>query len=245
MIIAAAQFNPKEHNTEANIKTHLQLIDIAAQHQVQFLIFPEMSLTGYERELAKELSFSEEDERLSVLKDKAILYKMMINVGAPIKINSQLHIGSFIFLPDGNMHIYTKQFLHTGEEKFFSPSFSFNPVLALENEKITTAICADIANPLHPENAAKQHTTLYTAGIFYTEKSMPVAFDQLSSYAKKYRMNVLMANYCGHSYQLQSGGQSAFWDNKGNLIGQLDNHSQGLLIVDKNTSGYSSLAVYQ
>lgn len=244
MIIAAAQFNPKKRNTDVNIKTHLKLIDIAAQYEVQFLIFPEMSLTGYERELAEELSFSEEDERLSVLKDKAILHNMMISVGAPIKINSQLHIGSFIFLPDGSMHIYTKQFLHTGEEKFFSPSFSFNPLLTLENEKITTAICADIANSLHPENAGKQHTTLYTAGIFYTETSMPKAFEQLSSYAKKYTMNVLMANYCGHSYQLQSGGQSAFWDNKGNLIGQLDSYSQGLLIVDKDINGYSALAVY-
>jgi predicted amidohydrolase len=45
-------------------------------------------------------------------------------------------------------------------------------------------------------------------------------------------MNVLMSNYCGQSWGLDSGGQSAFWDNNGELITNLDKTDSGLLIVE-------------
>jgi predicted amidohydrolase len=232
MIIAAAQIKSTRHDTNANIQSHLKWIEQAAQQNVQLILFPEMSLTGYERELAEAYSFSENDPRLIPFKTASVLHQMIIIVGAPIKIDDRLHIGSFVFLPDNTTTIYTKQFLHLGEEKFFSPSFNFNPVIDLGNEKISIAICADIANPQHSENAYKNKSTLYVASIFYTPNGITEAYEQLSDYAQQYSMNMLMANYAGVSYGLDSGGGSAFWNKVGVLIGTIEGAQEDLLIVE-------------
>ncbi len=237
MIIAAAQTKPHNGNIDANINDHLRFIEIAALHGVQLIVFPEMSLTGYERERAVELSFIPDDTRLNVLKELAVLHNMAIIVGAPISISGQLHIGSFIFSPDNTVSIYTKQFLHPGEEIAFSPKVNFNPVIQLAGETISLGICADIVNPLHPGNAAKKRTTLYVASLFYTPGGIAEAYQQLSEYAQTYSMNVLMANYTGTSYNLQSAGQSAFWNSNGALIGKMDEDS-GLLIVNNDNANW-------
>jgi len=67
MKIAAAQIKPIDKNIDANIQNHLRMIELAAQQNVKLILFPEMSLTGYERDKAEALSFTENDERLSVL----------------------------------------------------------------------------------------------------------------------------------------------------------------------------------
>ncbi len=232
MIVSSAQIKTTNNDTHANIQKHLDFIELAAQQKVQLIVFPEMSLTGYEREMADELSFSENDSRLNVFKERAVSYQMLIIVGAPIKRSDQLHIGSFIFLPDGTCKIYTKQFLHNGEEKFFSPNFNFNPLMEVENEKISIAICADITHPIHAQNASKNNTSLYVASIFYTPAGIAGGYQQLSDYAKKYSMNVLMANYVGTSYHFEGAGKSAFWDKKGNLVKQLNTDKEELLIIE-------------
>lgn len=232
MKIAAAQIKPVEQNTHSNIQTHLQMIDLAAKQNVELIVFPEMSLTGYEREMADQLSFTENDTRLNVFKDKAEANKMLIIVGAPIKIDSTLHIGSFIFLPDRTTSIYTKQFLHDGEEKYFTPSSIYNPLIEFKNEIVSIAICADINNPMHSKQAYNRKTTLYVPSIFYTPNGIAEGHKTLSDYAKEYSMNVLMANYTGSSYRIEAAGQSGFWNNHGELIAQLDNTEENLLIIE-------------
>ncbi|MBI3234795.1 MAG: carbon-nitrogen hydrolase family protein [Bacteroidetes bacterium] len=232
MKIAAAQIKPINKNTYANIQTHFSMIELAAQQNVELILFPEMSLTGYEREVAEELSFTENDARLSVLVEKAKQYQMYIIVGAPIKMESELFIGSFIFYPSGTIKIYTKQFLHDGEEINFSSSNKSNPLIEWQDEKISMAICADINHPIHAENASKQKTTLYLASIFYTPTGIDEAYNQLSVYAKKYAMNILMANYVGSSYSIAAAGKSAYWSKNGMLVSQLGSEEENLLIVE-------------
>jgi len=243
MIIAAAQTKPVKNNTGVNIEDHCRLIELSAQHAVQLIVFPEMSLTGYQRELAAELVFSEDDPKLETLKKMSVLYEMIIIAGAPIKINQQIHIGSFILFPDNTLSIYTKQYLHEGEEHFFSPNFHFNPLTNFENEKIALAICADITNPLHPANANKNKATLYVASLFYTPGGIAAGHENLAFYAKKYSMSVLMSNYGGPSWGLESGGQSAFWNNKGELIGQMKEDAEGLLIAESENEYWKTRVI--
>ncbi len=234
MIIAATQTKPSDGNIEANIADHLHYIGLAAKHGVQLIVFPEMSLTGYERELAGQLAFTVEDPRLNVLKEMAVLHNMVIIAGAPVAIGQQLHIGAFAFLPDNTTTLYTKQFLHPGEEIAFTPNSNFDSVIHLGDEKISLAICADITQPVHAANAAKNRTTLYVASLFYTPGGIAEAYQQLGGYAQKHSMNILMANYSGVSYGLPSAGQSAFWDKQGTLMGAAGNEDACLLIVDNN-----------
>jgi predicted amidohydrolase len=232
MILAAAQTKPFRHDTDANIADHLRLIGLAAKQKASLILFPELSLTGYERELAGKLAFSANDGRLRVFQEAAELHLMTIIVGAPLKLASGLHIGAFIFQPEKKMLIYTKQFLHGGEEVSFRPGSDFNPCVEVGKFRVSFAICADITHPEHPENASKAGANLYAAGIFYTPGGIAEAHDQLGSYAKKYGMHVLMANYGAPSYDLPAAGQSACWNSKGELAGRLESLSDELLIVE-------------
>ncbi|WP_278020728.1 carbon-nitrogen hydrolase family protein [Flavobacterium ginsengisoli] len=233
MILAAAQTKPKRGDISANLLNHYQLIELAAENGANLIAFPELSITGYERENAEALIFTEDDYRIDHLKELSVRNNIVIIAGAPIKIDSKLYIGEFIIAPDDSVSIYTKQFLHEGEDEFFDSTFDFNPMLTIEDQNISFAICADIDNPLHPENAAKNDTDIYVASIFFSPNGIPNAYRDLQNYAEKHKMNVLMSNFSGESWGSPSAGQSAFWNNKGELIAQMNDSDSGLLLVEK------------
>jgi predicted amidohydrolase len=240
MILAAAQTKPKRRDIDANLLDHYRLVQLATKNGAQLIVFPELSITGYEREDASRLAFTENDSRLDHLKKLAAEYKITIIAGAPIRIESKLFLGEFCIAPDNSVSIYTKQFLHTGEEVFYEPSFDYNPVLEIENERISCAICADIDNPKHPENASKNNSSTYIASIFFSPNGIPQAHQSLQNYASQYKMNVLMANFGGDSYGSPSGGRSAFWNKKGELIAQMDDSGSGLLLVENHDESWTS-----
>ncbi|PWA11016.1 carbon-nitrogen hydrolase family protein [Flavobacterium laiguense] len=240
MILAAAQTKPKRGDIDANLLDHYRLVKLASANGAQLIVFPELSITGYEREDAARLAFNENDTRLNHLKKLATEYNITIIAGAPIRIESDLLLGEFCIAPNDTVSLYTKQFLHTGEEVYYQSSFDYNPIIEIENERISCAICADIDHPKHPENACKNNSSTYIASIFFSPNGIPQAHQSLQSYASQYQMNVLMANFGGDSYGSPSGGLSAFWNNKGELIAQMGDSGSGLLLVEKQDNDWTS-----
>jgi len=240
MILAAAQTKPKRGDISSNLLNHYQLIELAAQNGANLIAFPELSITGYERENSEALVFTEDDYRIDHLKELAVRNNIVIIAGAPIRIDSKLFIGEFIIAPDDSVSIYTKQFLHEGEDEFFDSTFDYNPMLTIDNQNISFAICADIDNPLHPENAAKNDTDIYIASIFFSPNGIPNAYRDLQNYAEKHKMNVLMSNFSGESWGSPSAGQSAFWNSKGELVAQMNDSDSGLLLVEKQNDNWTS-----
>ena len=243
MILAAAQTKPKRGNIASNLLNHYQLIELAAQNGAQLIAFPEMSITGYERENAMELALAEDDYRIDHLKDLATDNNIVIIAGAPILTENQLFIGEFIIAPNDSVSVYTKQFLHEGEDEFFQSSFDNYPVVTIENPNIAFAICADIDNPKHPENASKNNADIYIASIFFSPNGIPNAYRDLQNYAEKHQMNVLMANFSGESWGSPSAGQSAFWNTKGELVAQMNDSDSGLLLIKKQGDDWESRIV--
>ena len=233
MILAAAQTKPKREDIQSNLEDHYNLIEQASDSGAGLIVFPEMSITGYERDRALDMAFTEEDSRLNELKKMSADRQIIVIAGAPVVIQDNLYIGAFIIKPDTTTSVYTKQFLHDGEELFFKSSFDYNPVIELENERISVAICADIDNPLHAENANKNRSTIYLASLFFSPNGMPKAYKTLSEYAKKYSMPVLMSNFSGQAWESEAGGLSGFWDKRGNLVANLNETDSGLLLMKK------------
>ncbi len=233
MYIAVAQIRPVDRDIDQNLKAHYKLVEAAARHGAGLIAFPEMSVTGYVREEAKELSFTENDPRLNNLRELACQFNIIIIAGAPVKLDSGLYIGSVIIFPDNTVSIYTKQFLHSGEEEYFSSSFSYNPVIELQDERIGLAICADINNPEHARNASRAQCSIYLAGIFFSKPAMAEAHSLLSGYAEKHSMAVLMSNFCGESWGLEAGGKSALWSEEGSLIAEMNISAAGILLARK------------
>lgn len=240
MILAAAQIKPARFNIAENLKQHAQFVKIASEKGASLVVFPEMSITGYERDKAGELAFSQNDSRLDELKTLSRQNNIIIIAGAPVFIKSELYIGSFAIFPDGNVAVYTKHFLHTGEEEYFKPSFDYDPKFMVGDENISLAICADIDHPEHAEMAAKSGATLYIPSIFFSPGGLPAAYQDLSGYALKYSMNVLMSNFCTESWGRPSGGGSAFWDKQGNLIAHMNDSDEGLLLIEKRGLSWNS-----
>jgi len=198
-----------------------------------------MSITGYETEHAAKMAFTPDDTRLAGLQQLADTHKIIVVAGAPVLLNYKLFIGSLIFQPFQPVSVYTKQFLHSTETGFFNVSFEYNPVLELKNERISFAICADIDHPEHAENAGKSKTTLYLPSIFFSPAGISEAFHQLSGYAQKHSLNVLMSNFSGQSNGTAAAGQSAFWNSNGKLVAQLNTHNEGLLLIEKTATGWT------
>ena len=145
--IAIAQSASIKGDIDANVAHHKRFAELAAHKGSQVIIFPELSLTGYEPELAKDLVISINDQRLIPLRTLAHESCITIVVGAPVlSTTGELNIGALCLLPNYATKIYTKQYLHPGEELYFSPGTE-KCMLKIAHEKIALAICADISNP--------------------------------------------------------------------------------------------------
>jgi predicted amidohydrolase len=239
VIIAAAQINPFKGDVTRNLEVHKHFILRASQKNSQLIVFPEMSLTSYVRKEAANLSFAPNDERLDSLRILARQQNIIVIAGAPIALKDKLFIGAFIFYPDGTSSIYTKQYLHPGEEEFFSPAYEHNPIITLDDERIALAICADIDNPKHPSDAAKAGATIYIPSIFFSREGIPEANAMLAIYAKQHSLNIMMANFCGPVWERIAGGGSGFWAADGTQLGVLDESRPGLLIAAKHRNRWS------
>lgn len=99
LIIAAAQYHAVAADIERNLNHHLRFIRQAAAQHVQLLIFPELSLTGYELNAASRLALTLDDPRLQPLADAAKQQQMTLVVGAPLNDGTELFIGALTFRP--------------------------------------------------------------------------------------------------------------------------------------------------
>jgi predicted amidohydrolase len=61
MKISIAQIRPIKGELIKNVCTHKKIIDPAITHKADCIFFPELSLTGYEPELAKALALNQDD----------------------------------------------------------------------------------------------------------------------------------------------------------------------------------------
>lgn len=240
MKIASAQIKSTTGEINQNLESHYKMIELASKNGVELIIFPEMSITGYCREKASELLMTESDEKLNTLKRIAVEKNITIVAGAPVKIGNKTHIGSFIFQPNNLIKTYTKQYLHDGEELYFEPSFEHNPIIDINEERFSFAICADIENELHPKKSCELNSSFYLPCIFYSKNGIDSGIDKLKDYAKKYSLNILMSNFNGEHWNIEAGGKSCFINKKGELKAQLSTDENGLLIIYKDSENWKT-----
>ena len=244
MKIAAAQISVSLGRLEENIEKHIKVIQLAIANGVNFICFPEMSLTGYCREEAASFALTANACELRQFQEFADTHDISIAVGAPINHNSQLYIGAFILSPNQPISIYTKQHLHGEEANYFNASNLYNPIIEIKSERIQFAICADINQESHIQNAKCNNATLYTPGIFFSAASITRAHELLANYAQNHGLAILMANFTKNQWNMTAGGQSAFWNDKGDCLQQLNNHEEGILIIKKQKTQWEAMGFY-
>jgi len=207
-------------------------------------------LTGYELDLASELAFSDGDPRLAPLVELASSYRMTLIVGAPVRIGSRLHIGAFIISSDRAVGLYTKHHLGAfptsaspdgivpaAEETVFHPG-NRNPLVRFGDNTAAVAVCADTSRPSHPKEAADRGARTYLASMFIIPSDLEKETASLRSYAAGHSMAVALANYGGPSGGLSSGGGSAIWSERGELLAQLKGIGTGVVVAIESDAGW-------
>lgn len=234
MKICVAQIKSSKGNVAENIKTHKAFIALAVKEGVELIIFPELSLTGYEPELAEQLATGKDDKRLDDFKALSNAHGIIIGIGMPVKSDNGLHIGMIVFQPGLPRELYTKQYLHEDEYPYFTPG---NDTLILKTKAgvVALAICYELSVEQHAKDANQNGAQIYLASVAKTKEGMDKAISRLSEIASGYQMTVLLANSTGPSDNFISGGRSSVWNSAGALIGQLDETGEGLLILDTLT----------
>ncbi|MBT2370480.1 carbon-nitrogen hydrolase family protein [Pseudomonas fluorescens] len=217
--LAAAQSISIAGDVPANIARHLVFMRVAAEQGVQLLVFPELSLTGYEPSLAATLAIDPEDAVLEPLRAMARELRITAVVGMPIRRapGAKVLIGALVLAPDGSLAVYSKQHLHPGEDVAFAPGEG-GAALEWGEDRIALAVCADFSHPSHPRQAAKGGANIYAAGVLISENGYGPDTTLLQGYAAEHEMVVLMANHGGPTGGWTSAGRSALWASDDRLI---------------------------
>jgi predicted amidohydrolase len=217
--MAAAQSTSVPLDVAANVQTHLRFVEAAADYGVQWLVFPELSLTGYELDAMPDLVLHADHTLLAPLREAARRTGMAITVGAPVDSGSALpSIGALTLRPDGQHSVYRKFHLHGSEVAFAAPGAQAAHLQTLGPTHIASAICADTNHPSHAASAAQAGAHVYAAGILTSEKGYTAEAPLWASYARDHRMVVLIANHGGPSGGYVSAGKSGIWDTDGALV---------------------------
>ncbi|HUR12498.1 MAG TPA: carbon-nitrogen hydrolase family protein [Flavitalea sp.] len=234
MKICVAQTKPVTGNVVINILNHIRLIDLAISHNSDIIIFPELSLTGYEPGLAKALAIVEDDPRLDIFQKMSDTHRIIIGIGAPIKKSIGISISMVVFQPYTNRQLYSKKYIHADEVPFFI-SGTDTMIISMPEIKIALAICYEISVQQHVENAMKEGAGIYIASVAKFENGIAKAISRLSDIARNHSMTVLMSNATGLADGDICAGKSSVWDKTGKLKAQLDNTAEGILVMDTVT----------
>jgi predicted amidohydrolase len=237
LTIAAAQSISVAGDLAANIVRHQRFMQAAAKQGVQLLVFPELSLTGYERGLAAGLAIVPDAEVLQSLRDFAREVGVTSVVGMPIRLSddSPVLIGALVFGADGSLEVYSKQHLHPGEEVAFAPGTG-GSMLTIGADTVALAVCADFSHASHAASAAEQGAALYAAGVLITENGYAPDAALLQGYASTHSMTVLMANHGGATGGWESAGRSAIWASDGSLIAAAPGTGNVMVVARREAS---------
>nr|WP_315416761.1 carbon-nitrogen hydrolase family protein [uncultured Pseudomonas sp.] len=232
LTLAAAQTVSIAGDVPANIHRHLAFMRAAADNGVQVLVFPELSLTGYEPFLAAELAIEPEAAVLVPLREMARELRLTAVVGMPVRLASQegVLISALVLGADGSLGVYTKQHLHPGEALAFVAGPG-GAALERGDERIALAVCADFSHASHPRRAAEAGATVYAAGVLISEGGYAADSALLQGYAAEHGLLVLMANHGGPSGGWACAGRSAIWAPDGRLIAAAPGVGDALVIA--------------
>lgn len=215
------------------------MIELATQDASEVVLFPELSLTGYEPKGAKELVVDPDDTALRIFQRMSDANAMIICVGAPTRATDGIRISMLIFQPNRPWELYSKQILHADEAPYFThgtePAF-----IRHGGEVIAPAICYESLQPEHARHAAKSGARVYLASVAKSATGVTKASVQYPVIAREHDFTVIMANSIGPCDDFVAAGRSSVWGIGGTLLGQIEPQCEGILVTDTHT-GHASV----
>jgi len=235
MKLCAVQLASLKGDLPGNLQRHLACIEQAAALGAELVVFPELSLTGYEPSLARQAALPVNSERLGPLQAACDRLGIMVAVGLPLPTPDGIRIGMPIFSPGAPRQAYAKRRLHDDELPYFTPGDQAL-LLQVGEHRLAPAICYESMFMAHAAAAREHGADLYLVSVAKTAKGIREGYAHYPEVARELGMPVLMANCVGPADTFIGAGGSAAWDSQGRLLASLDDHSEGLIILDLGTA---------
>ncbi|MDD2019517.1 carbon-nitrogen hydrolase family protein [Pseudomonas putida] len=240
MKLCAVQLASLKGDLPGNLQRHLVCIEQAAALGAELVVFPELSLTGYEPSVARQSALPVTSARLDPLQAACDRLGITVAVGLPLPTPDGIRIGMPVFCPDAPRQAYAKQRLHDDELPYFTPG---HQALLLEvgEHRVAPAICYESMFMAHAAVARERGADLYLVSVAKTAKGIREGYAHYPEVARELGMPVLMANFVGPADTFIGAGGSAAWDSQGHLLASLDDHSEGLIVLDTRSASAITL----
>lgn len=240
MKLCAVQLASVKGELQVNLDRHLHCIEQAADLGAELVVFPELSLTGYEPTLARQVALPLTSARLDPLQRICDRLAICVAVGLPLPTADGIQIAMPILRPGQPRLAYAKQRLHEDELAFFSAGDQ-PLVFAAGQLQIAPAICYESMFFAHAARARDRGAELYLVSVAKTAKGIREGNEHYPQVARTLGIPVLMANCVGPADNFVGAGGSAAWDSQGNLLAALDGRQEGIILLD--TANSSAIGV--
>ena len=242
--VGVAQISATVGATDENLEHHLEIVKRAQTEDLDLLVFPELSLSGYP-------VGSADFHKCALTPECDIIAKLAVEckglttiIGLLEETVAAQFYNSCYVLRDGDVvHIHRKLNLATygglEEGKYFAQGRYVESFELSGWWRASILICADLWNPALVHIAALHGTTLLIAptnsahSAVSTRFSNPVGWEiSTRFYAMMYGMPIIMANRVGHGQGLTFWGGSRVIDPFGDTVALADQEDDTLLITE-------------
>lgn len=213
LVIAAAQPRCTARDVAANAVAHAEIIRSAGARVV---VFPEMSLTGYELDADP---VAPDDERLSPIVDACSTTGTVALAGAPTAGTDGEHISVLAFEGNARCVAYDKMWLSDAEAQRFVPGRA-PAILNVDGWRLGLAICKDTGVAAHADSVAAEGMDVYVAGVLDSADDATVQDERARRVAARHGVWVVVASFAGSTgggYE-HAAAQSRIWSPNGTVV---------------------------
>lgn len=213
LVMAVAQPVCIPLDVAANAATHAALVRSAGARVV---VFPELSLTGYELDAAE---VAPGDERLAPLVAACAETGSLALVGAPVRGETGPHIATVAIGGTGAAVAYRKIWLGEVEAKRFVPGGE-PAVLEVDGWRLGLAICRDTGIARHAADTAALGIDVYVASTVKLAEEADLQDERARGVAADHGVWVAVSSAAGRSggEYVEAAGRSSIWGPDGSAV---------------------------
>ena len=215
LTVAVAQPPCVAHDVAANARAHADAIRTA---NTRVVVFPELSLTGYELD-AKPVDPG--DERLRPITRACTQTGAVALAGAPVTAETgETFIAVLAFGQDGATVAYRKMWLGDEEAKRFTPGPGPGKI-TIDGWRLGLAVCKDTGVARHAADTAALGVDAYLAGTVKGAGEARLQHERARRIATQHRLWVAVASFAGPTGggYAETAGQSGIWAPGGTMVG--------------------------
>ena len=240
MKIALAQIESVLCDIDANIKKHLEFIDQAIKENADMIIFPELSLTGYDvQKKAPDIAMYCDDPRLKPLVNKSCDIKIMCGL-IEVAFAGQIY-NSLVYYEGGALKaihhkIVLPNYGALEEAKHFSEGRYLDLFDLERNWQAAPLICNDFWNPGLINLASIKGATMFIVpinsalgAVDYCSKS---GWHTVARYnAMIFGTPTIIVNRVGQENKYKFWGGTHVYNAEGNLIAEAKENEEDLIFT--------------